>query len=936
MPTITRAPSPPARSWRLAGAGLLAFALPLSAAAQATAAQPAPEPAKAASEEVVQMGKFEVRAGFAGSLAAAAELKQSSVVVTEVIAAEDIGKLPDTSIADSLTRLTGLATQRTNGRSQQISIRGLNGDFSVGMLNGREQTSTSLNRSVEYDQYPAELINQVVVYKTAAANLTSQGLAGTVDLQTVSPLSKTGRVVALNGYYEWTQLSKLTPGVKAKGNRFSLAYIDQNADGTMGVALGFSHSSKPFEGQQYQSWGFDSPGGNLLIGGMKPYVRTSNLDRDAFMGVLEFKPSEKVHSKIDIYVSDFDEKQMLRGIEIPLAPNWTSWTGNGTVLVAAQSTINDGLYTKAVISNIQPVVRNDVFQRTDKPVAIGWNLQVGEKTAWPVTFDFGYSRVSRKDHNLETWAGVGFRDQPGPVADTMTIQITPGNIPVVTSTLDYSTGSNLKLTDPQGWGPGSLPGGGGYGYLKDFQSKDELGQAKLFTAHKLEGMFNNVEFGLSYTDRYKRDGEIPSGYIHSPSSQVTLPLPPKIGVTDMGFLGFGGVYAFDPLAAYQAGTWGFTQNTDTGITAKRYEIREKVTQLFAQLGIESKMGETPVTGNVGFRVIRTNQSGKGWSANGNNLNRVTDSDIYTQFAPSLNLVFRATSDTYLRLSAARQISRPRMYDMRISRSWGYDATKASNTTIGQSPWSGDGGNTHLRPWVADSLDLSLEHYFKENKGYVSVAGFYKNLRNFIYQQNAVADFSGYPVSSGVPPSLFDGIISTPVNGDGGKIKGLEVTLSLASELLSPSLRGFGMVLGGAYTDSAIKPWGPTGGDQPIGGLSKRVANATLYYERGGFSARVSDHYRSSNRQYVTTFGAPNQGGDVSPNGGFSVAQPENVIDAQISYSIHNERIKDLTFYLQAYNLGNEPLITYDNNDPRQVRNYQKYGASYSVGASYKF
>ncbi|MBA4138482.1 MAG: hypothetical protein C0518_14325, partial [Opitutus sp.] len=88
--------------------------------------------------------------------------------------------------------------------------------------------------------------------------------------------------------------------------------------------------------------------------------------------------------------------------------------------------------------------------------------------------------------------------------------------------------------------------------------------------------------------------------------------------------------------------------------------------------------------------------------------------------------------------------------------------------------------------------------------------------------------------------------------------------------------------------------------------------------------------------YITTFGVPSPSGDVNPNGGFSVAQPENVIDAQVSYTFESGRLKGLTLLAQAYNLNNEPLVTYNNNDPRQVINYQQYGASYSMGVSYKF
>ena len=910
-------------------AGLLLSQSALIVSAQTLAPADKPKNDKSATEPAVVLEKFEVTAGFRGSLAAAAEIKQEMQGINEIIAAEDIGKLPDVSIADSLTRVTGLTAQRTNGRSQGISIRGLTGDFSTGMLNGREQVTTSMNRAVEFDQYPADLLNGVVVYKTASAPLTGQGLAGTIDMQTVKPLSKSGRVIAANGYYEWTQLGKLTPGAKSKGNRFNLSYVDQFDGGKVGVALGVSHSSKPFEGQQFQAWGFPTDAnGAYALGGTKSYVRTSNLDRDGLMAVVEFKPNENIHSTIDVYSSRFEEKQLLRGIEIPMA-------FYSSAVLQPGYTVSNGLITSSTLTNVQPVVRNDIFKRNDSPFAMGWNLELGRKSAWPVTFDVGYSRVSRSDQNLETYSGIGFRGT-ATTPDTVTVNLIPGQIPVLKTTLDYSNASVLKLSDPQGWGPATLSGGGMYGYLKYFQSKDEMGQFKLFTKHDLPAVFKDVEFGASYSDRYKRDGEGPSGYVNTPNGQVTLPLPPSVGTTDMGFLGLGRIYAYDPQAAYNSGTLGFTTNPSGGIVARRFKVEEKITQFYTQFNLDSKAGEVPVTGNLGVRAIRADQSSKGLSAKGNNLTAVSDGDKYTEFAPSLNLTFKPAKNTYVRVSAARQVARPCMYDMRASRSWNYDPTLVGSTDISRSPWSGGGGNTKIRPWLANSYDLSLEKYFVDRMGYVSLAGFHKKLLSFIYEQSAVADFTGYPVDSGTEPALRQGVVRMPVNGTGGSVKGLEFTLSLASELLSKNVRGFGVVLGGAYTDSSVKPWGPTGGDAPIAGLSRKVANATLYYERHGFSARVSERYRSENRQYITTFGAPSPGGDVNPNGGFSVAQPENVVDAQVSYSLQSGSAKGLTFFLQAYNLNNEPLVTLENNDPRRVRNYQKYGASYSAGASYKF
>ncbi|MBI2813842.1 MAG: TonB-dependent receptor [Opitutae bacterium] len=910
--------------------GLLFTQSALMLSAQTTAAAPDPAKKPDATGEVVVLEKFTVQAGFSGSLAAAAEMKQKQKVITEVIASEDIGKLPDISIADALTRLTGLTTQRSNGRSQAISIRGLTGDFSTGLLNGREQVTTGMNRAVEFDQYPADLLNSVVVYKTASPNLISQGLAGSIDLRTVRPLSKTGRIVAVNGYYEWNELGALTPSAKSTGNRFNFSYIDQLADGKVGIALGYSRSSKPFAGQQFQAWGYPTDsGGNFALGGMKPYVRNSVLDRDGFMGVFEYKPNNNIHSIVDIYYSKFEESQSLRGMEVPLA-FWSS------AVLQPGYTTSGGLITKATLTNVQPVLRNDTFVRNDKPIAIGWNLVIGKESAWPVTFDASYSKVAREDFNLELWAGIGSLGTPFTTADTMTVALTPGGIPVVTPTKNYTDGSILRISDPQGWQTWKFPATGAPGYYKGFQSKDELGQFKLSTRHKLSRFFDAVELGFSYTDRYKKDGENPSGFPVLKSGAATAAMPASVGTTDFSYVGIGPIYAFDPLALFNSGVFNQVPNDGTDFIARRFQVREKVSQLYAQFDIDTKAGATPVTGNIGFRIIQTDQSSKGLSANGNTVNAVQAGDTYTQFAPSLNLNFDFTERSVMRFSLARQIARPRMYDLRASRTWGYNPTLSGSTSLSQSPWSGGGGNSALRPWVADSVDLSYEHYFKGNKGYVAVAGFAKKLRNFIYEQSALADFSGYPVS-GAPPALRQGVVSQPMNGDGGNIRGLELTVSLASELLNENIRGFGVVIGGALTRSSIKPWGPTGGTAPIAGLSEKVANITAYYERHGFSARVSNRYRSANRQYITTFGPPNPSGDVNPNGGFSMAQPESVMDAQISYTFgKNSRMKNLSIFLQGYNLTNEPLVTYNNDDPRQVINYQKYGASYSFGAAYKF
>lgn len=155
-----------------------------------------------------------VVSGFRASLENAVNEKKNNDQIVESVSAEDIGKLPDASIGESIARLPGVTSQRLNGRSNNISIRGFGPDFSQTTLNGREQTSTGDNRVVEFDQYPSEIVSQVVVYKSPTASLVGQGLVGTIDIRTVRPLDYGKQVIAVGARGTYADLGALNAGSK--------------------------------------------------------------------------------------------------------------------------------------------------------------------------------------------------------------------------------------------------------------------------------------------------------------------------------------------------------------------------------------------------------------------------------------------------------------------------------------------------------------------------------------------------------------------------------------------------------------------------------------------------------------------------------------------------------------------------------------------------
>lgn len=119
---------------------------------------------------------IEVR-GFRTSVIKSLNNKRFADTVSETISADDLGALPDQSIADALTRLPGVTAVRTGGQASGLNIRGLDGDFVAATLNGREQVTTGGKRAIEFDQYPSELINQAQVYKSPKASLIEGGVA---------------------------------------------------------------------------------------------------------------------------------------------------------------------------------------------------------------------------------------------------------------------------------------------------------------------------------------------------------------------------------------------------------------------------------------------------------------------------------------------------------------------------------------------------------------------------------------------------------------------------------------------------------------------------------------------------------------------------------------------------------------------------------------
>lgn len=898
----------------------------------------ATQAAKAKSEkdkkkkEATELQTINVK-GYAGSLQNSTAIKRNSDEIVEAVSAEQIGKLPGTSIADVLGRLPGLAVQTLDGRPQVLTIHGLGPDFSTALVNGREQVSTSNNRDVQYDQYPASWFNNVVVYMSPNAGLIGQGLSGTVDMRTIRPLDVSHPISAVNARYVWDSLSTISPGagVSDRGYSANGVYVNQFADHTFGVTLGVDLESNPAQIEHQQPWGYPTDSnGDLVVGGSKNYGISDQLKRTGLLGTLQYRPSENFTSTLDLTYDNFRETQQAKGMEFPLF--WSN-----AQLAPGGNAVN-GFVQSGTYNDVVAVVRNDYNRTRAKVWNIGWNNKFRFNEDWSAEMDASYSRANRHDMLLESYSGTGY-NKTGP-GDTLGFTELGNGLLFVNPSLNYTQG--LVLTDPQGWGSGNNPPVVQAGFINAPYTNDYLARLRAAVEHDFaSGPFANVKFGVDRATRNK-NYNIAQDFLVLPNGEHTAPIPSYTTGDPLGWMGVGPQVIYNPLDLIANGTLQLFSTSLSSIgVPPNWKVRENDVTPFVQFNLDSSLGDVPVRGNIGVQAAHTNESSEGQRvAAGTNstgssvvtLVPISGGTSYTRWLPSANLVFELTPATDLRLGAARVLARPRMDQMSASLAISGNITHLQSTDPNQAYFSASGGNPELLPSMANNFNVSLEHYFGDNQGYMALSTYYLKLSDYINPSAAFlynfTPFVGAFLSADQQKQLGTpyGIVSGPTNDGSGNVKGLQGTINLPLNMLTPALDGFGATLTGDRTNSSVVY---AGNSQAITvpGLSKWVGNGTLYYQHDGFEARISDSYRSS-------FLGEVQG--ISATRILQTIQGGSTYDAQVSYTIPYGRFKGLTLLLQGSNLTDKRFVTYQNNDPRQVLTWEDYGRRYELGISYKF
>ncbi len=846
--------------------------------------------------------------GFRASLRSSTAKKKTSETVVESVTAEDIGKLPDNSIAESIARLPGLAAQRNNGRAQIISIRGFGPDFSTTTLNGRQQTTTNDSRAVEFDQYPSEILAGVDIYKTAEADHTAGGLVGSIDLRTIRPLDYGKRIIAVGIRGTYVD-QKLLPGSKDKGGRVFGSFVDQFAHNTMGLALSAAYTDEPYQTRDWNAWGYGGyPGGGFGLNGIKTWFEADQLKRFGGTATLQSRISDNLTMSVDGFYSRFTEDIDQKGFEMPF--NCGGFCGNDAISNVTVG--SDGIVTSATIAGT-PVIENYATDRHSKQYALGWNALWDGHNGWRAMGDLSWSRTNRKEHRIETTAGLNFGAKdpltgkliaPAPAILSYTVT---NHGPVFVSNYNGANPA-LVLTDVEGWSCCGNPVQAGYDKLR--KSKDDLKEARGEIEREFGTFIRSIKLGVDYTDHDKQLTQ-DEAFLAPPNGGLEAAIPAS--VLERTFTldrGLGPILSWDPRALVGEGVLDFIPN-GFGINAG-YHVREKVWTPYVMAPLDAELGTVTLTGNIGFQGVHTEVRSSGAA-------HPPVTDKYWMWLPSMNLNFRWQNGWVVRLAASKEYMRPRLPDLNNIVNFSFNPQL--------NVYTGGGGNPFLRPYQAKAVDLNIEKYFG-NKGYIALQTFYKHIDTYIANgNNTNFDYSPFPVPPGQVPPTPIGIFNGNVNTHGGYMYGAEIAGTLPFDIFSSSLDGFGITGGGGYTKTRIKDF--NGDPSVIPGYSKWVANLTAFYEKHGFNVRGSMRYRSGF-----------QGDFVLFSGGLDrqFVLAETIYDAQIGYDFPiGSMLSGLSVFLQGQNLTNERQATIGLPEfPNSWLKYQTYGRRFLAGATYKF
>ena len=890
-------------------------------------------PGNVYSQESTEVIEEVVVRGIRKSVQEALSMKQNSTNFVDAISAEDVGKLPDSNIAEALQRVAGVAIQRNRGEGDFVSIRGLGPNFVRGTLNGRTMLSatesrhatrsggvdSSTGREINFDVLPAEIISSLEVVKSPSAEHVEGGMGGVVNVRTQRPLDLGNKIVgsAKGVYREFND--DVEPAVSGL---FSWV----NEDETFGWLGSVSYSERYIRednNDSYGYWPFDASGlidsngdgtgdltGVILPFSSNPAIYQEDRERLTLQGTFQWQSDNGHGLTADVLYSERNTDNLGTLSEMGTCclgfgyDGFYFGTGDGNVinpdgsLQAPGIVVNDNNSATAYTLSSMLNTATDQQQIDDELFSLGLNYDfiLSDWAAFNVDLSYseaeGYLNFQRT--SLRSLDHVPFEMQVS--GGQINIQRLPGG-PDLSDLSSYETNNSDAV--------------------ERYNDDSEF-------AVSLDAFFaERLKVGVRYRDRTKD--------VHDRTTfNVNTDKISAGGIAEIfqvgNFVDGDTTYPFDEIIFADVASQRahiLAQNPTAGfdsvyVPSDSYESDERTLAGYIQLDLEGEVGSIPYAGNAGVRIVRTDTDVTGFfkpfridnDETSNNLGKTvflseditqeTLSSDYTNVLPSLNLRFELQDDLYLRFAANKSVTRPTFKEL----SPGLGIANPTNRFA-------TAGNPELVAYESVNYDLGLEWYFAESSA-VYIGVFWKTIDEFIGGSTTVDPNHGNPEADGDGDGVADGLgssveffgvgfasVTQPLNQGEAEIIGLETGYQQAFD------NGFGFIINATLIDSSAEfTSGAKEGEKiPFTGVSDYSYNITGYYENHGFQARLAWSFRT---EFVTL---PS---DVFGNTLY--VDDYGQLDGSLSYLFND----NITFFLSGLNLTDEDANIYSDSKDRPV------------------
>lgn len=880
------------------------FTLALLGAPQAFAQTQAPP----STDNTTSQSETIVVRGVRGSLQSSQDVKRNADQVVDSVVAEDIGKLPDNNVIEALQHVTGVQVSRNAAEANQLLIRGLP-DIAT-TLNGRE-IFTSTGRFITLQDIPAELLQRVDVEKSARADDIEGGIAGVIDVRLHRPFDFQGLEMAGGVHATYSSLSRqYDPDASALiSNRWNTGH------GEFGLLLDGFYSRRQYKEEILDNYistqsigpvaGAVEPPGSPFAPGTAFIPLTQgaqSINGDRERTALNFSAQWRPNNDTEFYLEGFWTKyRNPNNVDFFVGLPWICANpATATVFPGTNEvhTVTAGCYD--LTSDQSFVPRTDTYQ-----YATGGSW-VRDRLTATTELDFTRSKFT----------------QDGVILDT-----------------EYNPPSNGYFADFNHNGDGT-PFFNVTGFnLHDptqFRVRTLFDQRTLQKGHEWDwrgdlkydvsdtGFIRQVAGGLRYANRIADNHQANGGpmdcgagwvapictvYTGGGGTSLTALLPgtgqqwhATEGSVFDGHYGIQSWVDADPnwllqnIGALRV-LWGQPAGPPAFAPTNTFIDREITYSGYLKANFGGSLGNMPLDGNIGLRVVQTSSTMRGNTAITTGappvttITPTTQKDDSTDYLPSLNARLTLTDDVYMRFGLSRTVTHPQFAQLNP----GLTLSGGTATLLG----SGSSGNPNLNPVTSDNADMTLEYYFGPQSS-ITGAVFYRRVDGYIVQAVNNVTVSGVTYA-----------VTSPVNGPEGTIKGAEVGYTQFFDFLPGLFRGLGVQANATFVDGDFQ------------NISKWSYNIVGIYEQGPVSMRLAYNWRDGFNV------GPAPPGGQQPQTIFSKSQPW--LDFSGSYNV-NDR---LTFTFDATNLLDSYYQDYFGSQAAYPRDTRRFDRTFAIGLRFR-